>query len=228
MVQESEASAIDVPMKAACRALARKGIDPARGGLAPTTMNHRGHPKNPIRRADLQLDRLATSFIVECTEEAPELARHLGALNADGIRSLGGVLARFDARGRGELDAQERLLARRVINRLQRPGTDSLTLLNKVLDYLDLNMNALLDEDELELCLRVMDLFSRMEGNADTLTTRELQSLYAVLRHLDRDGNGQLDPLERFELKQGLVNPEAFLAEQREFNPHLQRVLAEV
>lgn len=190
-------------------------------------MNHRGHPKNPIHRADLQLDQLAENFIAESAEEAPELARQLGSLNADGMRSLGGVLARFDARGKGELDARERLLARRVIGRLQRPGTETLALMNKVLDYLDLNMNALLDEDELELCLQVMDLFSRVESNNETLTTRELQSLYAVLRHLDRDGNGQLDPLERFELKQGLVNPEAFLAEQREFNPHLQRVIAE-
>jgi len=190
-------------------------------------MNHRGHPKNPIHREDLQLDRLATTFISECTEEAPEIARQLSGLSDAGTRSLGGVLARFDSRGKGELDARERLLARRVISRLQKPTAESLALTNKVLDYLDLNMNALLDEEELELCLQMMDVFCRTESDNETLNTRELQSMYAVLRHLDRDGNGQLDPLERFELKQGLVNPEAFLAEQREYNPHLRAVLAE-
>ena len=189
-------------------------------------MDHRGHPKNPKRRADLPLDRIAAGFIAASADEAPDLAKQLGALNADGMRELGGVLGRLDARAKGELDAHERLLARRVLSRLHKPGAESLALTNKVLDYLDLNMSALIEEDELELCVQIIELFCRAESDNDTLTTRELQMLYAVLRHLDKDGNGQLDPLERVALHQGLGDPEAFLAEHRAFNPHLRRVLA--
>jgi hypothetical protein len=190
-------------------------------------MDHRGHPKNPIVRADLPLDRLAAAFIAESVEEAPELAKQLGALKPDGMRELGGVLGRFDGRGKGALDGHERLLARRVLTRLQRPGVDSLTLLNKALDYLDLNVNALLDEEELELCLQIIELFCRVESDNDTLTLRELQIMYAVLRHLDRDASGHLDQLERHALHRGLGNPGAFLDEQRATNPHLKRILQE-
>jgi len=189
-------------------------------------MNHRGHPKNPKRRADLPLDVLAAAFIAASAEEAPDLAKQLGALKADSMRELGGVLGRLDMRGRGELDAHERLLARRVLTRLHRPSADSLAMTNKILDYLDLNMSALIEEDELELCVQIIELFCRAESDNDTLTLKELEMLYAVLRHLDKDGNGQLDPLERVALHQGLGNPEAFLAEHKAFNPHLRRVLA--
>ena len=178
-------------------------------------MDHRGHPKNPIVRANLPLERIAAAFVTETVEEAPDLARQLRSLNADGMRELGGVLGRFDTRGKGELDGHARLLARRVLTRLQRPGVESLTLTNKVLDYLDLNVNALLDEEELELGLQIVEMFCRAESNNNTLTVRELQCLYALLRNLDRDGNGQLDPMERHALHKGLGNPEAFLAEDR-------------
>jgi hypothetical protein len=50
--------------------------------------------------------------------------------------------------------------------------------------------------------------------------------LYAVLRFLDKDGNGQLDPIERVALHQGLANPAKFLKEQKLRNPHLRKVLA--
>jgi hypothetical protein len=189
-------------------------------------MDHRGHPKTPIRRADLPLDRLATAFIAASAEEAPGLAKALGALGPDGVRELGGVLGRLDTRGRGALEARERLLARRVLARLQRPDAESLALLNRILDYLDLNMSALIEEDELELCVEIIELFCRADSANDTLTRKELEMLYAVLRHLDRDGNGQLDPLERLALHKGLGAPAAFLAEHRQHNPHLRRVLA--
>ena len=189
-------------------------------------MDHRGHPKNPKRRADLPLAELAAGFIAASVEEAPDLAKQLGALKDDGLRELGGVLGRLDVRGKGALDAHERLLARRVLTRLQKPSADGLGMLNKVLDYLDLNMSALIEEDELELCVEIIELFCRAESDNETLTLLELEMLYAVLRHLDKDGNGQLDPLERVALHQGLGDPEAFLAEHRAFNPHLRRVLA--
>ena len=189
-------------------------------------MNHRGHPKNPIQRDALPLAALAESFLAASREEAPALAKQLGALDADGMRELGGVLGRLDARGKGELDPGQRLLARRVLGRLQKPTAESLVLVNRILDYLDLNLSALIEEDELELCVQVIELFSRAESDNDTLTTRELEMLYAVLRHLDKDENGQIDPLERAALHKGLSNPAAFLAEQRATNPFLRRILA--
>ena len=189
-------------------------------------MNHRGHPKNPIPRAELPLAALAESFLESSREEAPALAKQLAALDADGKRELGGVLGRLDARGKGELDPGQRLLARRVLGRLQKPAAESLVLVNRILDYLDLNLSALIEEDELELCVQVIELFARAESRNDTLSTRELEMLYAVLRYLDRDENGQLDPLERAALHQGLSRPEVFLAEQRKQNPFLRRLLA--
>jgi hypothetical protein len=189
-------------------------------------MNHRGHPKNPKRRADLPLAELAAAFIAASAEEAPDLSKQLSTLKDDGMRELGGVLGRLDMRGKGELDAHERLLARRVLSRLHRPSADSLAMTNKILDYLDLDMSSLIEEDELELCVQIIELFCRADSDNDTLTLMELEMLYAVLRHLDKDGNGQLDPLERVALHKGLGNPEAFLAEHKAFNPHLRRVLA--
>ena len=90
------------------------------------------------------------------------------------------VLGRFDQKGRGELDPSQRLLARRVLTRLRRPDRRILALANRVLDYLDLNRNALLEENELELTIEIMELFSRVETQNDTLSERELEVLALV------------------------------------------------
>jgi len=190
-------------------------------------MNHRGHPKKPIPRTQLPLERIAAGFLRESVEEAPDLVRQLGTLNELGMRELGGVLGRFDSRGRGELDARERLLARRVLGRLHKPGVDSLVLTNKVLDYLDLDMSALIEEDELELCVEIIERFCCAGGTGNRLTSREIEILYAVLRHLDKDGNGQLDAMERQALRKGLGSPQSFMEEHRKSNPHIQRLLAQ-
>jgi hypothetical protein len=189
-------------------------------------MDQRGHPKNPLHREQLHLEQLATRFLEASAEEEPHLAKSLGSLNADGMRELGGILGRLDVRGKGELDATERLLARRVLVRLHKPSVEMLVLTNKVLDYLDLDANALIDEEELELCVRIIELFTHADGDNDTLSHRELEMLYAVLRHLDTNGNGQLDPNERLALHAGLAKPAEFLAAQKFSNPHLRALLA--
>ncbi len=189
-------------------------------------MDNRGHQKNPLYRGELPLELLAERFLDDSAEEAPSLAKQLGSLGKDGLRELGGILGRFDERGRGELDAEQRLLARRVLTRLHKPNAEMLSLTNKVLDYLDLNMSALIEEDELELCVQIIEMFSRAESDNATLSHKELEMLYAVLRYLDKDSNGQLDPLERIALHAGLKHPAEFLAEHRTLNPYFPRTIA--
>lgn len=188
-------------------------------------MDHRGHPQRPLERSQLPLAHLAESFLTVSAEEDPGLAKSLGALDDEGKSLLGGVLGRFDLRGKGELDAQQRLLARRVLSRLHKPCTDGLVLTNRILDYLDLNSSAVLEPDELELCVEILELFAHADSDNETLSLRELEMLYAVLRHLDRSENGQLDPAERDALRRGLNEPAVFMTEQRASNPLLISVL---
>jgi hypothetical protein len=188
-------------------------------------MDHRGHPKRPLDRCSLPLGGLSESFITASREEDPGLAKALARLDEPGKALLGGVLGRFDLRGQGELDGQQRLMARRLLARLHKPGIESLVLTNKILDYLDVNTSAVIEEDELELCVKIFELFSRADSPNETLSTRELAMLYAVLRHLDQNENGRLDAAEREALLRGLADPAVFMAEQRVCNPYLMAVL---
>jgi hypothetical protein len=189
-------------------------------------MDVKGHPKRPLERGSLPIEGLVESFLAATREEEPQLASYLDDLNEEGRRLLAGVLGRFDQKGRGELDARQRLLARRVLNRLHRPTREILALTNRALDYLDLNRNALLEDDELELCVEIMELFARADSANDTLSEHELEMCYAVLRYIDSNDNGVLDPNERDRLRKGLVDPQAFLAEQKARNPRLRKLLA--
>lgn len=189
-------------------------------------MDHRGHPKRPLERESLNLFAIAEAFLVQSEQEEPSLAKSLRTLDEQGKGQLGGVLGRFDLRGHGELDAGQRLLARRVLTKLHKPSTEGLVLLNKILDYLDLNLSAIIELNELELCVEILELFARADSDNDTLSFRELTMLYAVLRFLDRSENGQLDPSERDALRRGLNEPQKFLAEQREHNSWLAEALA--
>ena len=168
---------------------------------------------------------LVETFLVETDEEHARLSRELRALDEEGRRNLGGVLGRFDQKGRGILDPRERLLARRVLGRLRRPSTPTLALLNRVLDYLDLNANAILEDGEVELCVEILEVFSRADTDDGRLSDRELRMLYAVLRHLDANHNGRLDADERKRLRECLRHPADFLDEQRRTNPRLKELL---
>ena len=168
---------------------------------------------------------LAERFLEETDDEAPGLAKRLRRLDEEGMRNLAGILSRFDRGKRGQLGATERLFARRVLSRLRKPSTEGLALTNKILDYLDLNANAKMEDDELELCVEVLEMFARADSVNDTLSEFELQMLYAVLRHLDKNHNYFLDARERDELRIGLNDPKAFLESQKRTNPLLKEIL---
>jgi hypothetical protein len=180
----------------------------------------------PQSRRDLEASPLISKFLEQTRDEDPRLFRPLEALDHDGQVALGGVLGRFARAAGAELTPQERLLARRVLGRLHRITSEALTLTNKILDYLDLNANATIEADELELCVEVMELFARAESDNDTLPERELRMLYAVLRHIDADSSGRFEKHERQALRRGLSEPRLFLEEQRATNPLLKEVMA--
>lgn len=148
-------------------------------------------------RRDLALEPLVDRFLESTREEDPRLFKLLSALDREGIHNLAGVLGRFDREDAGELDAERRLLARRVLLRIKRPTTAVLARLNRVLDYVDLNGNALIEHRELQLFLDLCRMFERAESANDTLTAHELALMYAFLRATDRDHDGHLSPEER-------------------------------
>lgn len=188
-------------------------------------MKQQGHPQRPLQRDSLPLESLVTDFLAHTQEEDRRLAAYLEDLDPAGRRELGGILGRFDMQGRGYLEPQQRLFARRVLSRLQRPDKDMLRLLNQVLDYLDLNHNALLEEDEADLCVQICELFARAVSDNETLTELELKMLYAVLRHLDSNDNRRLDAHERQQLHDALGDPEVFWAKQKATNPLLRDLM---
>jgi hypothetical protein len=178
------------------------------------------------KRSDLASSPVVDRFLESTAEEDASLHKALAALDAHGRGELGGILGRFDRRSAGELGPTERLYARRILGKLKKPERDSLALVNRVLDYLDLNANATLEEDELELCVEVLELFASADSVNDTLTEKELRMLYAVLRHLDADSSGRFERHERQALRAGLSHPRDFLEQQRATNPLLQKVLS--
>jgi hypothetical protein len=187
-------------------------------------VDHRGHPKKPLERVKLNLEQLVAGFLEATGEEDPALHKVLSELETGGRTELAGVLGRFDTKGQVGLSAPDRLLARRLVGRLQRPNDESLTLVNQILDYLDLNQDALIDERELDLAVEIFELFARAHSDNDTLSLIELEMLYAVLRHLDMNDNGKLDSNERARLREGLDDPAVFLEAQKATNPRLQAI----
>lgn len=176
-------------------------------------------------RSDLPVHALVNSFLAETVEEEPKLHRALSGLDDEGRRNLAGVLGRLDEHNVGHLDAEKRLLARRILGRLRRPSTASLALLNRVLDYLDLNDNAILEPKEVQLCVEIFEIFGSAESVNASLSDRELEMLYAVLRDLDRDDDGRLSHDERRKLREALERPGEFLAVQRATNARLRAVV---
>jgi hypothetical protein len=178
-------------------------------------MDHKGHPKKPLERNSLPIERLVEDFCEFTEEEDPQLVKKLRRLKTSGRTELAGILGRFDFKGQGALDTTQRLLARRVLLRLHRFTDESLVLTNKILDYLDLNQDAVLDEDELNLCVEILELFAHADSDNETLSEIELKMLYGMLRHLDSNNNKRIDPNEKARLRAGLEDPKRFLAEQR-------------
>ena len=188
-------------------------------------MEAKGHPKRPLDREGLPLDSLVDAFLADTKEEVPSLEKYLRQMDQRGRVELGGVLGRFDFHRRGQLDAGQRLMARRVLGLLQRPNADMLVVLNRVLDYLDLNNNALIEEDEANLCVEILEAFAHADSDNDTVSEYELELLYAAIRHIDRDDNHALDPYERHQLHEAMKDPKGYLEQQRARFPRVAELL---
>lgn len=155
-------------------------------------------------RLDLPIRPLVDSFLTSTREEDPRLFKMLSTLDDEGKRNLAGVLGRFDREEVRALDPERRLWARRVLLRLRRPTTATLALLNRILDYVDVNSNTLLEPSEVRFFLEVSRAFEEVESPNETLSPRELGMLHAFLRAADRDHDGRLSPEERRHLRERL------------------------
>ena len=169
---------------------------------------------------------LVEDFLAATEEEDPRLFKNLAKLDEKGRVSLLGILGRFDRGKQRKMGARERLLSRRVLGRLRKPNREALALTNKILDYLDLNANASLEDNEMELCIEVLDVFARADSENETLSELELKMLYAVLRNLDENNNFVLDFNEVRKLRQALKEPRLFLEREKRENPLIKELLA--
>lgn len=165
---------------------------------------------------------LRQRFLEATAEEDPALAASLTALDERGARSLSGVLERLVGPSAHELDARARLSARRLLGPLRHRDDESLTLLNKALDYLDLDTNGRLDEDEIDLATRCIDAFAALTPPGLVLSTPELRTLSGVLRALDANDDHRLDATERARLDEGLRDLRAFLVRLKDASPRFQ------
>jgi hypothetical protein len=163
---------------------------------------------------------LVTSFLKQAEVEDDRLSSELSKLDDEGQTNLAGVLGRFNPKGRETLGTEERMLAYRVLKRLKRADTQSLVITNRILDYLDLNANAVLEADELEICLKILEAFAKAESDNETLSRRELKMLYATLRYLDDNDSHVLDGDARYKLLDALDDPRRFIERQAQDNPH--------
>lgn len=166
---------------------------------------------------------IVTRFLAATGTEDAKLAKGLERLGDDGDSALAAVLGCFDARAAGELDEEERGLARRVLGKLHRPSVRGLEQLASVLTCL--GGGTTLGRQEQTLAVEILELFCRADSVNDTLSQKELDMLLAVLEQVDEDGNGTLSAEERARLRDQLWDADAFLAEQKEKNPKLRKLL---
>ena len=164
-------------------------------------------------------------FIAWADDDAPKLADQIRRLDEEATDTLEAILHRFDCGKNGSLEHKECWLARRAIDLIHRPSRSPLDAMKRVLDYLDVDDNNTLTLEEMTLAIEILELFANADSENGTLSTRELEMLEAVLKHLDTNNNGKLDEDERVSLRDGLWKPQEFLAEQKENNPHLRDVM---
>lgn len=160
----------------------------------------------------VELDENAKSqveaFLDATREEDPGLAKSLGGLDEKGQLELAGVLGRFD--GRGLAPAQQRLMARRFLGRLRKPTEHGLVVANRVLDYLDRDGDARLNDREAAVGLELLDIFARVESDNHSLSERELELLEDAVRFFDRDSNRVLDEGELHRLRAAIKDGTLF------------------
>jgi hypothetical protein len=170
---------------------------------------------------------LLDTFLDRLEDQAPALARDLAPLSDEARRALGGVVGRFDRQRSGHLGENERRDAIRLLSLLRRPAeAESLEWLNKVLDYLDFNANAVLEKSEFDETMGIFEDFRRVDDNNATLSQIELELLYAVLRHRDQDDSHRLERDERRSLRADLERFESFWPEEVQNNPRVKEILS--
>lgn len=164
-------------------------------------------------------DDLRLRFLEATREEDPALAASLTSDDADVVRELGGVLGRLLSPTARELDARARLAARRILGPLRRRDGEALTILNKTLDYLDLDANGRLDEKEIDLAARCIEAFAELSKPGLSLSMPELRTLYGLLRAIDSNDDHRLDGGEQGRLDAGLRDLAAFIEQVRQSSP---------
>jgi hypothetical protein len=168
-------------------------------------------------------DDIVTTFLAHARSEDAKLARGLDRLEDEAHAALAAVLACFDGNRDGALDDEECGLARRVLGKLHRPSVRGLEQMGAVL--LRLGGGQVPGRQEMALAVEILELFCRADSVNDTLSQKELDMLLAVLAHIDADGDGVLSPEERARLRDQLWDADGFLAEQKQSNPTLRKLL---
>tara|TARA_R110002096_G_scaffold350395_3_gene543582 strand:- start:31001 stop:31489 length:489 start_codon:yes stop_codon:yes gene_type:complete len=153
---------------------------------------------------------LATSFLEATAETDSKLATRLSKLVDE--PDFEALLGLFDYAKSGALNDAQRNLAYRVLSKMHTPSAKGVSLMLKVFAYLDVNENQTLEHEELTLAIEILELFCKADSVNDTLSVKELGMLIDALQSLDLDGNGVLDQNERTALRDGLWDPNAFLA----------------
>lgn len=156
------------------------------------------------------MGKLAASFLEATDTTDAKLAKRLSKLADE--PDFEALLALFDYSKSGALDVTQRNLANRVLSKMHTPSAKGVSLMLKVFEYLDVNENQTLEHDELTLAIEILELFCKADSVNDTLSAKELGLLINALQSLDLDGNGVLDQKERTALRDGLWDPDAFLA----------------
>lgn len=165
---------------------------------------------------------LRPHFLSATAEEDPSLAASLRSLDDAGNRALAGVLGRLVGPHARELDARARLAARRLLGPLRRHDAETLGLLNKALDYLDLDANGHLDGEEVELAAQTIEAFAALTPPERQLSLPELRTLVGMLRALDDNDDYRLDLGERQRLKEGVTDLRRLIVELSMSNPRFQ------
>lgn len=181
---------------------------------------------NP-RREELKLMEMAEEMILWTREDDQALAKSMEAVDDDGRRELGGIIGRFAGGPEGVKDPRVRLQVRRLLGRLRKMDAGMLVTMNRILDYMDLNADARLGKEEMELCLQLFEKFSGLVSHNQTLAAVELDLLYAVLRFVDRNGNGRLENAERESLLADIQGGRSFLRQQLDENPDFLNIARE-
>ncbi len=156
------------------------------------------------------MTELVEDFIKQTKAEETRLGKQLDKVAE--VDVLHAVLSLFDFAHRGRLMAHERKMAQGVLIKMHTMSAKGLVLLHRVLTYLDVNENQMLEHPELTLALEILDLFCRADSVNDTLSVKELEMLVTVLERMDTNMRGVLDEDQRTKLRDELWAPDEFLA----------------